>query len=98
MLFIFYNCIFLITIKRSVLYASLNPLTLLGLISAASAAPTKIAVISKVEITAPNCAMNDNFQTHDIDFYHLDTMIVIGYRMSSTLQQIDSDFDKQVRR
>lgn len=72
MLFIFYQCIFLITIKRSVPSASLHPLTLLGLSSTTSVAPTKIAVISKMEITAPHCAMNDNFQTHDIDFYHLE--------------------------
>lgn len=55
-------------------------------------------VVSIMEITTPQGAMNDKFQTHNADFYHLDTMIVIGYRMSSTLQQIDSDFDKEVRR
>lgn len=56
-------------------------------------------VVSLKEITTPHCgAMNDKFQTHNADFYHFDTMIVIGYRMDSTTQQIDFDGDKQVRR
>ena len=42
--------------------------------------------------------MNNKFQTHNADFYHLDTMIVIGYSMDSTTQQIDSDIDKEVRK
>lgn len=58
----------------------------------------KKAVVSKMEITTPQGAMNDKFQTHNVDFYHLDTMIVIDYRMDSTTQQIDFDGDKQVRR
>ena len=59
----------------------------------------KKVVVSKMEITTPHCgAMNDKFQTHNVDFYHLDTMIVIDYRMDSTTQQIDFDGDKQVRR
>lgn len=52
-----------------------------------------------MEITTPHCgAMNDKFQTHNVDFYHLDAMIVIGHNMDSTTQQIDFDGDKQVRR
>ena len=59
----------------------------------------KKVVVSKMEITTPHCgAMNDKFQTHNVEFYHLDTMIVIDYRMDSTTQQIDFDGDKQVRR
>lgn len=54
--------------------------------------------ISKMEITTPQDAMNDKFQTHNADFYHLDTIIVIGYSMDSTTQQIDSDCDKEVRK
>ena len=30
--------------------------------------------------------MNDKFQTHNVDFYHLDAIIVIGYSMDSTTQ------------
>ena len=41
--------------------------------------------------------MNNKFQTHNADFHHLDTMIVIGYSLDSTTQQIDSDFNKEVR-
>ena len=45
----------------------------------------KKVVVSKMEITTPHCgAMNDKFQTHNADFYHLDTIIVIGYSMDST--------------
>lgn len=55
-------------------------------------------VVSIGEITTPQGAMNNKFQTHNADFYHLDTMIVIGYSMDSTTQQIDSDIDKEVRK
>ena len=41
-----------------------------------------------MEITTPHGAMSAKSQTHNIDFYHLDTMIVIGYRKNSTRQQI----------
>lgn len=59
----------------------------------------KKVVVSKMEITTPHCgAINDKFQTHNVDFYHLDAMIVIGHNRDSTTQQIDSDCDKQVRR
>ena len=58
----------------------------------------KKVVVSKMEITTPQGAMNDKFQTHNADFYHLDTIIVIGNSMDSTTQQIDSDCDKEVRR
>ena len=58
----------------------------------------KNVVVSKMEITTPHRAMNDKSQTHKVDFYHLDEMIVIGYSMDSTTQQIDSDIDKKVRR
>ena len=59
----------------------------------------KKVVVSKMEITTPHCgAMNDKFQTHNVDFYHLDTMIVIGYSLDSTTQQIDSDIDKEIRK
>ena len=51
-----------------------------------------------MEITTPHGAMNDKFQTHNVDFYHLDAMIVIGHNRDFTTQQIDSDCDKQVRR
>lgn len=55
-------------------------------------------VVSIMEITTPQGAINDKFQTHNADFYHLDTMIVIGHSMDSTTQQIDSDIDKEVRK
>ena len=55
-------------------------------------------VVSKMEITTPHGAINAKTQTHDIDFYHLDTMIVIGHSLNSTTQQIDSDIDKEIRR
>lgn len=51
-----------------------------------------------MEITTSHGAMNDKFQTHNVDFYHLDAMIVIGHNRDFTTQQIDSDCDKQVRR
>lgn len=51
-----------------------------------------------MEITTPHGATNAKSQTHNIDFYHLDTVIVIGYLMDSTTQQIDSDSNKEVRR
>ena len=39
----------------------------------------KKVVVSKMEITTPHGAMNAKSQTHNIDFYHLDTIIVISY-------------------
>lgn len=36
-------------------------------------------MVSKMEITTPHGAMDAKSQTHNIDFYHLDTIIVISY-------------------
>ena len=54
--------------------------------------------LPKMEITTSHGAMNDKFLTHNVDFYHLDAIIVIGHNRDSTTQQINSDCDKQVRR
>ena len=43
----------------------------------------KEVVVSKMEITTPHGAMNDKFQTHTVEFYHLDAIIAIGYRINS---------------
>ena len=41
--------------------------------------------LPKMEIITPHCgAMNDKFQTHNVDFYHLDAMIVIGHNRDYT--------------
>ena len=36
-----------------------------------------------MEITTPHGAMDDEFQTHNVEFYHLDAIIAIGYRINS---------------
>ena len=47
----------------------------------------KKVVVSKMEITTPHCgAMSDKFPTHNVDFYHLDAIIIIGYSMDATTQ------------
>ena len=47
----------------------------------------KKVVVSKMEITTPHCgAMSDKFQPHNVDFYHLDAIIIIGYSMDATTQ------------
>ena len=43
----------------------------------------KNVVVSKMEITTPHGAMDDKFQTHNVEFYHLDAIIAIGYRINS---------------
>ena len=43
----------------------------------------KEVVVSKMEITTPHGAMDDKFQTHTVEFYHLDAIIAIGYRINS---------------
>ena len=43
----------------------------------------KKVVVSKMEITTPHGAMEDKSQTHSVDFYHLDAIIAIGYRINS---------------
>ena len=43
----------------------------------------KNVVVSKMEITTPHGAMEDKSQTHNVDFYHLDAIIAIGYRINS---------------
>ena len=40
-------------------------------------------VVSKMEITTQNGAIEDKMQTHSVDFYHLDAIIAVGYRVSS---------------
>lgn len=43
----------------------------------------KDVVVSKMEITTPHGAMEDKSQTHHVDFYHLDAIIAVGYRVNS---------------
>lgn len=43
----------------------------------------KEVVVSKMEITTPHGAIDDKFQTHNVEFYHLDAIIAIGYRINS---------------
>ena len=40
-------------------------------------------VVSKMEITTQHGAMEDKLQTHNVDFFHLDAIIAVGYRVSS---------------
>ena len=43
----------------------------------------KEVVVSKMEITTQHGAMADKSQTHAVDFYHLDAIIAVGYRVNS---------------
>jgi hypothetical protein len=43
----------------------------------------KEMVVSKMEITTQHGAMADKSQTHNVDFYHLDAIIAVGYRVNS---------------
>ena len=43
----------------------------------------KNVVVSKMEITTQHGAIADKSQTHDVDFYHLDAIIAVGYRVNS---------------
>ena len=43
----------------------------------------KEVVVSKMEITTQHGAMANKSQTHSVDFYHLDAIIAVGYRVSS---------------
>lgn len=43
----------------------------------------KDVVVSKMEITTQHGAIEDKTQTHSVDFYHLDSIIAVGYRVSS---------------
>lgn len=40
-------------------------------------------VISNLEITTKHGAVEDKFQTHNVDFYNLDAIIAVGYRVNS---------------
>ena len=40
-------------------------------------------VVSKMEITAPHGAMPEKTQTNDVNFYNLDAIISVGYRVNS---------------
>ena len=40
-------------------------------------------VVSKMEITTHHGAIEDKTQTHGVDFYHLDAIIAVGYRVNS---------------
>ncbi|MDD5783740.1 MAG: RhuM family protein, partial [Prevotella sp.] len=40
-------------------------------------------VVSKMEITTQHGAIEDKTQTHGVDFYHLDAIIAVGYRVNS---------------
>ncbi len=40
-------------------------------------------VVSKMEITTQHGAMEEKLQRHDVDFYNLDAIISVGYRVSS---------------
>ena len=43
----------------------------------------KNVVVSKMEITTQHGAIPDKSQTHDVDCYHLDAIIAVGYRVNS---------------
>lgn len=43
----------------------------------------KNVVVSKMEITTQHGAMEEKTQTHNVDFYSLDAIIAVGYRVSS---------------
>ena len=43
----------------------------------------KNMVVSKMEITTQHGAMDEKTQTHNVDFYSLDAIIAVGYRVSS---------------
>ena len=43
----------------------------------------KEVVVSKMEITTQHGAMEEKTQTHNVDFFSLDAIIAVGYRVSS---------------
>ena len=43
----------------------------------------KEVVVSKMEITTQHGAIDGKTQAHDVDFYNLDAIIAVGYRVSS---------------
>ena len=43
----------------------------------------KEVVVSKMEITTQHGAIDDKMQTHNVDFFSLDAIIAVGYRVSS---------------
>lgn len=43
----------------------------------------KKVVISKMEITTKHGAIEEKTQTHNVDFFSLDAIIAVGYRVSS---------------
>lgn len=43
----------------------------------------KNMVVAKMEITTQHGAMEEKTQTHNVDFYSLDAIIAVGYRVSS---------------
>lgn len=43
----------------------------------------KDMVVSKMEITTQHGAMENMFQSHQVDFYSLDAIIAVGYRVNS---------------
>lgn len=45
----------------------------------------KDVVVSKMEITTQHGAMEEKTQTHNVDFYSLDAIIAVGYRVSSLI-------------
>lgn len=45
----------------------------------------KNVVVSKMEITTQHGAMEEKTQTHNVDFYSLDAIIAVGYRVSSLI-------------
>jgi len=51
-------------------------------------------VVSKMEITTQHGAMDGKTQTHEVDFYNLDAIIAVGYRVCWSFV---SDFDKEIR-
>ncbi len=43
----------------------------------------KEVVVSKMEITTKHGAIEEKTQTHNVDFFSLDAIIAVGYRVSS---------------
>ena len=54
----------------------------------------KEVVVSKMEITSRHGAMEGKTQTSQVDFYHLDAIISVGYRVCNYLRGLSCKFRK----
>ena len=55
-------------------------------------------VVSKMETTTPHGAIAGKTQEHAVNFYNLDAIIAVGYRVNSRRAKFESDFDRQIKR